>query len=30
MFSESDDAQIAAFIAAHPLATLVSIEGGQP
>lgn len=30
VFSESDDAQIAAFIAAHPLATLVSIEGGQP
>ena len=30
MFAESDDAQIAAFVAAHPLATLAGIEDGRP
>ncbi len=30
MFAESDTAQIAAFVAAHPLATLVGIEDGRP
>lgn len=30
MFSESDEAQIAAFAAAHPFATLASIEEGRP
>ena len=29
MFAESDDAQIAAFVAAHPLATLAGIEDGR-
>jgi transcriptional regulator len=29
-FAESDEARIAAFVAAHPLATLVSVEDGRP
>ena len=29
MFAESDTAQIAAFVAAHPLATLAGIEDGR-
>jgi predicted FMN-binding regulatory protein PaiB len=29
-FAESDTAQIAAFVAAHPLATLAGIEDGRP
>jgi len=29
-FAESDTAQIAAFVGAHPLATLAGIEDGQP
>lgn len=30
MFSESDEAQIAAFVAAHPFATVASVEDGRP
>jgi len=29
-FAENDDARIAAFVAAHPLATLVDVEDGRP